>query len=81
MNVTVKLFAAARDTAGKETVAVELDGKPTVAQLRGALAKQFPELANVLAHSMFAIETEFSSDDREIPAGATVACIPPVSGG
>jgi molybdopterin synthase catalytic subunit/molybdopterin synthase sulfur carrier subunit len=81
VNVNVKLFAAAREAAGKDTVAVQLDDTPTLAQLRGALAKQYPQLAGVLACSMFAIDTEYRSDDSEIPAGATVVCIPPVSGG
>jgi molybdopterin converting factor small subunit len=81
VNIRVKLFAAAREAAGKETIAVQLDDAPTVAELRSALMKQYPQLRDIVSHSMFAIDTEYSCDDREIPIGATVVCIPPVSGG
>ena len=81
MNVKVKLFAAAREAAGQETIAVQLDDAPTVAKLRSAVAKQYPQLSDIVSHSMFAIDTEYSGDDKEIPIGATIVCIPPVSGG
>jgi len=81
VNVKVQLFAAAREAAGQDTIAVKLGDAPTIAELRSAVAKQYPQLRDVVSHSMFAIDTEYSSDDREIPMGATVVCIPPVSGG
>jgi molybdopterin converting factor small subunit len=30
---------------------------------------------------MFALDAEYVRDDAPIPAGAKIACIPPVSGG
>jgi molybdopterin converting factor small subunit len=79
--VKVKLFAAAREAAGKESIAVQLADAPTIADLRSALTKQFPQLRDVVSHSMFAIDTEYCGDDQVIPIGAAVVCIPPVSGG
>jgi molybdopterin synthase catalytic subunit/molybdopterin synthase sulfur carrier subunit len=81
VNVKVKLFAGAREAAGQDTIAVQLGDAPTVAELRSALGKQYPQLRDVVTHSMFAIDTEYSGDDRKIPIDATVVCIPPVSGG
>jgi molybdopterin converting factor small subunit len=52
-----------------------------VRQLRAALATEVPELASLMPHLMFAINTEYASDEAAIPAGAEIACIPPVSGG
>lgn len=82
MNITVKLFAAARDALGADTVDIPLDvATPTVADLRKALSQNHPQLANIVAHSMFAIDEEYTTDESRIPETATVVCIPPVSGG
>ena len=81
MNVKVKLFAAAREAAGHDTIVVQLGDMPTVAELRNAVAQQYPQLRDLVSHSMFAIDTEYSGDEQQIPMGATVVCIPPVSGG
>ena len=81
MNVNVKLYAAAREAVGQDTITVQLGDAPTIGELRSAVMKQYPKLRDVVSHSMFAIDTDYSSDDREIPVGATVVCIPPVSGG
>ena len=81
MNVRLQLFAAARQLAGRETIDVHVPPPGTIADLRRAAAEQFPVLVPLLAHAMFAVNTEYADDDSTIPAGAEVACIPPVSGG
>lgn len=82
MNITVRLFAAARDAVGRDTVEVSIDATPpTIGRLRETLSKDHPELAEIVTHSMFAIDEEYRSDEAEIPADGTVVCIPPVSGG
>ena len=81
MNVQVQLFAVARQLAGRETVAVSLSEPATIGRLRQALREQFPALAAVLPHVMFAVNAEYADDEAIIPLGAAVACIPPVSGG
>jgi len=81
MNVQVKLFAVARELAGRDVVEVSLDEPATVGQLRDALARQIPALAPVLPRVMVAVNEEYAGDRDPVPAGATVACIPPVSGG
>jgi molybdopterin converting factor subunit 1 len=77
----VKLFAAARQYAGAESVEVELPEGATVSDLRGALAERLPEARAVLQHAMFAIDMDFVSDQAPLRPDAEIACIPPVSGG
>jgi molybdopterin converting factor small subunit len=38
-------------------------------------------LSTLLPHVLFAINAEYAGDATPIPAGAEIACIPPVSGG
>jgi len=79
--VQLKMFAVARQLAGQDVVELTLPEGARVADLRGCLAEKYPELADLSDHLMFAIDTEYVSNDTEIPVGAEVACIPPVSGG
>jgi molybdopterin converting factor small subunit len=90
MIVRVKLFAVARQRVGRSEIEVELPASatekllaaaPTIAQLRLALAEQFPELADTVARSRLAVNNEYAADSHAIPGGAEVALIPPVSGG
>jgi molybdopterin converting factor small subunit len=81
MNATVKVFALARQLAGRESLAVDLPPAATVADLRRAIADQHPALADLVAHALFAVNAEYAADTTPISAGADLACIPPVSGG
>jgi molybdopterin converting factor subunit 1 len=81
VKVEVKLFAAARQYAGAETVEVELVDEATVADLRRALVERFPDARTVLQHAMFALDMDFAAEDDPLRPDAEVACIPPVSGG
>jgi molybdopterin converting factor subunit 1 len=81
MNARVRLFAVARQLAGSDSVEVDLPGGATVSDLRNAIQDQFPELAHVIRHVAFAINTEYAQDETRIPDDAEIACIPPVSGG
>jgi len=81
MNVRVRLFAAARQAAGRDRIELELSEKATVGQLRQRLAEKFPALSSLIERAMFAVDSEYAADGHEIPADADVACIPPVSGG
>jgi molybdopterin converting factor small subunit len=81
MKVRVKLFAAAKQLAGAETVAVEVAEPVTIASLREAMVEQIPALKNLLAYAAFALNAQYAAGSARIPADAEVACIPPVSGG
>jgi sulfur-carrier protein len=81
MKATVRVFALARQLAGQESLVVDLPSEATVADLRRAIADQYPALANLVAHALFAVNAEYAGGDTPIPADADLACIPPVSGG
>ncbi len=81
MKVEVKLFAAAKEFAGADSVEVELPATATVGDLRSALRERFPDARAVLGHAMFALDMEYVSDSAPLASNAEVACIPPVSGG
>jgi molybdopterin converting factor small subunit len=81
VRVTVRLFALARQRAGRPEVVVDVAEPATVAALKEALAA-LPELAPLVPLMMIAIDADYAGDDRRpIPPGAEVAAIPPVSGG
>jgi molybdopterin converting factor subunit 1 len=79
--VHVRLFAVARELAGSELVTLEVAPGCTIAQLRGRLAAQVPALAETLRHVLFAVGSEYVTDETVVPPETEVACIPPVSGG
>lgn len=81
MKANVKVFALARQLAGQDRIQVELPDGATVAQLRRAIAKQHPALAELVQRALFAIGTDYAGEDTPIAFDADLACIPPVSGG
>jgi len=81
MKARVRLFAVARQLAGVDTIDVDLPRGATVSDLRDAIQSQFPDLAHLMRHTAFAVNTDYAQDETEIPDDAEIACIPPVSGG
>lgn len=81
MTVNVRMFARARDLAGRDAVSVEVPPGAKVGDLRRQLAADVPALAALLTRSVFAVGGEFAENDHVLPDGAEVALIPPVSGG
>jgi len=81
VKLRVKLFAVARQRAGTDCLEIEMPDETSVRQLRGALAEQYPPLADLLPHVRFAVNNDYAGDAERIPAAAEVAIIPPVSGG
>ncbi|MEX0978084.1 MAG: MoaD/ThiS family protein [Pirellulales bacterium] len=81
MTITVRLFAVARQLAGRESIELEVSPGTTIGQLRALVAAEIPDLAPVLPHVLFAVGSAYARDDEPIPPGAQIACIPPVSGG
>lgn len=81
MTLTVILFAAARELAGADSIAIELPLGATVADLRKDLARRFPAFAGLLAKSALAVNHDFAEDAQVLRPSDEVAVIPPVSGG
>jgi len=81
MKVRVKLFAVARELAGRDELNVELADGATVADVRASVERQFPALGRVLPHALWAVDAEYAADDAQVTERSDVAIIPPVSGG
>lgn len=81
MTIRVRLFARARDLAGADEVPVELPAGATVADLRARLGEARPELHSLLMRSAIAVDEEFAVENQTVRENATVALLPPVSGG
>ncbi len=81
MQLSVRLFARARDLVGKSEVMVELPAGATVADLRRRLSVDYPALKSLLENSALAVNDEFADDSSLLPPSSEVALLPPVSGG
>ncbi|MFG0297064.1 MAG: MoaD/ThiS family protein [Maioricimonas sp. JB045] len=81
MNVSVQLFARARDLAGAGSVSVELPEGATVGDVRAALARAYPALQPIAQSLLVAVDADYATDAQRLQPGQVVACFPPVSGG
>ena len=81
MIVHVRLFAMAREQAGRNEIEIELPPGSRVADLRKGLTKALPNLAPNIGEMVFAVEQQYANEQTPLAAGVEVACIPPVSGG
>jgi molybdopterin converting factor subunit 1 len=81
MKVRVKLFAVAKELAGRDELSIELPTGATVADLRNAVAKLYPALEGILVHALWAVDTQYANDNTPLDENSDIALIPPVSGG
>ncbi len=81
IKLEVRLFAMAKERAGRTTVEVELPRGSRVADLRAAIGHRLPALAPLLSKTMIAVDEEYADDDQILAPGSRIAVIPPVSGG
>lgn len=82
MNIELLYFAALKDLTGTASERLEVDlSRPSVAELCSELERRRPELAGRLGAVRVAVNEAFADPGDVIPDGATVALIPPVSGG
>ena len=81
MNLQIRLFAAARQLAERETLDIECPDEITVGELRRAVARACPALDPLLPHVRFAVNAEYAAEQQVVRPSDQVACIPPVSGG
>ena len=81
MKVRVKLFAVAKELAGRDELTIDLPAGATVGDLRVAVAVASPALARIVSHVLWAVGAEYASDDAQLNEKSEVAMIPPVSGG
>lgn len=81
MNVTVLLFARAKELLRRDRVTLALPPHATVASLRSVLSTAYPVLGTLLPACVIAVNHEFADDARVLHSDDEIALIPPVSGG
>lgn len=81
MTVTVLLFASVAEKVGTRRIDLPLEPGDTVATVRDRLVNAYPQLQIFLPTLLYAVNEEYVREGDPVPAGATLALIPPVSGG
>jgi molybdopterin converting factor subunit 1 len=81
MKLRVKLFAVAKELAGRDELEVDLPSGATIADLHRTVAAQCPPLNKVLPHALWAVDAAYANPKTPLNEQSNVALIPPVSGG
>ena len=81
MKVSVRLFAALREAAGREQVEMDLPEGATAEEAWSRLASLHPALASRRASLAASVNRRYARFDLPLAEGDEVVFIPPVSGG
>lgn len=81
MPVHVLLFASLAEKAGVRTLELPLAVGACVRDVRDQIFARFPELRPFQDRIVYAVDEEYAREDTLVSEGATLALIPPVSGG
>jgi molybdopterin converting factor subunit 1 len=79
--MNIKLFATLKEKAGASSIEVPITDGMTVEALRAAVGVAYPDLAELAARSVVAVNREFAFNEDTIRASDEIALFPPVSGG
>ena len=79
--VEVALFAAARALAKSDTLSVQVPDDATAGEVLRQIGLQFEPLKTLVPTCRLAVNLQYVSDDHLVPREASLALIPPVSGG
>jgi molybdopterin synthase catalytic subunit len=81
MTITVLLFASVAEKAGKRRLELPFAAGDSVASVRDRLLEGMPQLRPFVPNLMYALDEEYVRETAAVRDGATLALIPPVSGG
>jgi molybdopterin synthase catalytic subunit/molybdopterin converting factor small subunit len=81
MKIHLLAFASAGDALGAGEREIELPAGSRIADLRALLDRSHPALGPLWPRLAIAIDGRIAGPEAEIPDGAEVALLPPVSGG
>ena len=81
MQIKIQLFAAARDAAGSDTIAVDVIDDACALDVVEAVGRRLPEISTLLPSCRLAIDCCYVSAGAKVSADSEIALIPPVSGG
>ena len=79
--ITVQFYGHYSDYFGGEPLTLTLPADSTIRDVAAALAARDARLADLEKHCRFALNDEYAALDAPISDGATVAVMPPMSGG
>jgi molybdopterin synthase catalytic subunit len=79
--VTVLLFASIAEAVGQRRLTVAVRAGDTVADVRDRLAADYPAMKPFMENLMYAVDEDYARPETPVVDGATLALIPPVSGG
>ncbi|MCA9058614.1 MAG: MoaD/ThiS family protein [Planctomycetaceae bacterium] len=79
--VSVLLFARARDLAQTPAVDIEISAAATLKDVQQAVFRRIPALQPLTASLIWAVNGKPGSGQQTLSEGDEVACYPPVSGG
>ena len=81
MTVTVLLFASVAEALGTRRLDVDFIPGDRVADVRDRVAAAHPAIERYLPNLLYALNEDYAELTDEVREGATLAFIPPVSGG
>lgn len=81
MQIHVLCFASARDAAGTGRIELDIEAGATVDAALASLVDRVPQLGPLRATLRVAVDEEFAAGSDVLRPGATLALLPPVSGG
>ena len=81
IRLTVLLFADLAEAAGFQRIEIEVPEGSTVAEVMDVLAAQYEVIATARPTLAYAVDEVFQPAETPLADGATLALIPPVSGG
>jgi molybdopterin converting factor small subunit len=84
----VRIFAGIREAIGTEKVIIEIEPETRAGEIKAALARRYPQAAELIQVSRLAVCESFVGDEETIGLAGNsdsntleIALIPPVSGG
>ncbi|HLW03923.1 MAG TPA: MoaD family protein [Ktedonobacterales bacterium] len=81
MNITIRYFARFREVAGRSSEPFALEDSATVAQAAQALLARYPDLAELLPRSIYAVNRQYVPAETPLREGDELVFIPPMAGG
>jgi len=80
MKVNILAFGIVKEIFQRSVIEIDLDGTPTISNLKSELEKNYPRLSQIASY-MIAVNDEYATTDLIIDSKDEIAIIPPVSGG
>lgn len=81
MEISVLFFASVAARLQTRRLVIDVPPGATVETARDLLLARFPEIEPFLPNLLYAVDEEYVRITQPLTAGATLALIPPVSGG